>query len=101
MSYICVYVVHGGVWWCMWYIEFFIVHNCVWWYRYIYCDKCGTYVCMGAMWCLMVHVVYSGVWKCMSYHIKYLHTLFIEKVHLDDLDLYVITFIALATSVLL
>ena len=27
--------------------------------------------------------------------------LLIEKVHLDDLDLYVITFIALATSVLL
>ena len=51
MWYIYVYVVHGNVWWCMWYIEFFIVHNCVWWYRYIYCDKCGTYVCM---WCIVV-----------------------------------------------
>ena len=30
-----------------------------------------------------------------------MNNLLIEKVHLDDLDLYVITFIALATSVLL
>ena len=36
--------------------------------------------------------------EMVSVQVKQLLT---EKVHLDDLDLYVITFIALATSVLL
>ena len=39
--------------------------------------------------------------KMTQINILFGHKVSIEKVHLDDLDLYVITFIALATSVLL
>ena len=34
-------------------------------------------------------------------YVNFIQLQFIEKVHLDDLDLYVITFTVLATSVLL
>ena len=46
----------------------------------------------------MLHVLNLNFDKMMFYQT---YNLLIEKVHLDDLDLYVITFAVLATSVLL
>ena len=45
-------------------------------------------------------LIFKYTWPLIS-GVFNLDKLLIEKVHLDDLDLYVITFIALATSVLL